>query len=97
MGFLSLFSKTPAAEAKIDRLPSGSFTLDRTGKVIVSTLPGSFPESIVTDIGALVLETFTSARAAKITLHEFQIHYGGLKLTAKEQRGGAMILLAPAR
>ncbi|MBI3874754.1 MAG: hypothetical protein HY300_02055 [Verrucomicrobia bacterium] len=96
MGFLNIFSKTPS-ETKLERLPSGSFTLDRNGRVIASTLPASFPEELRKQIGGTVLEAFISAREAKLPLTELHAHFGGLKLTAKEQRGGAMIMLAPAR
>jgi len=94
MGFLSLFSKAPEA-AKIERLPSGSFTIDRSGHVVTSTLPGSFPEVRVKLIGETVLKVFRSAQDQGLPLKEMFIHFAGLKLTARELRGGAIIFLAP--
>ena len=99
MGFLSkLFGKSPKREAaKIERLPTGSFTVDAKGRVLTSTLPQSFPEAVVREIGDAVLKSFGDARAAGLPAGELQIHFGGLKITAREQRSGAMIFLAPVR
>ena len=35
--------------------------------------------------------------AANLPVTELAIHYSALKITAKEQRGGVMIFLAPVR
>ena len=100
MGFLSNLFKTKKTQreaAKIDRLPSGSFTVDAGSRVLTSPLPQSFPEVVVRDIGSAVMESFQDARAAGLPVSELQFHFGGLKITAKEQRSGAMIFLAPIR
>lgn len=94
MGFLSLFSKAPAA-AKLERLPSGSFTIDRSGHVVTSTLPGSFPAARVKVIGETVTAIFRSAHQEGLPMKEMFIHFAGLKVTARELRGGAIIFLAP--
>ena len=94
MGFLSLFSKSSGA-AKLERLPSGSFTIDRTGRVLTSTLPGSFPEARAKLIGDTVLAVFLSAQQQELPLKELFIHFAALKVTARELRGGAIIFLAP--
>ncbi len=95
MGFLSSLFGSRKAELKIDRLPSGSFTVDRAGKVLTSTLPAIFPESLVKDIARAVLGAFDGAHEASLPLTEMQVHFGGFKITAREQRGGAIIFLAP--
>jgi len=92
MGFLNLFSKPPS---NIVRLPQGSFTVDASGKVVASTLPQTFPESQVREIGEAVITTFRSALSTDLPLTEITVHYAALKLTARELRGGAMIFLAP--
>lgn len=99
MGFLSrLFGASPKREAaKIDRLPTGSFTVDAKGRILTSTLPQSFPEAVAREIGDAVLKSFVDARAAGVPASEMQVHFGGLKITAREQRSGAMIFLAPIR
>jgi len=94
MGFLNLLSRRGAGPGLV-RLPTGSFTLDPGGRIVASTLPRSFPAAHVQQIGALVLSTFQSARAAQIPLTELIADYAALKLTARELRGGAIIFLAP--
>ena len=92
MGLLSLFSK-PAAT--LLRLPSGSFTVDREGCVLMGTLSSSFPAPLVKDIGQHVLAAFADAAAAQLPLAELVIHYPSLKIAARELRGGAIVFLSP--
>jgi hypothetical protein len=92
MGLLSVFSK-PAPT--LVRLPSGSFTVDREGSVLVGTLPSSFPASLVSDIARQVLAVFRDGAAAQLPLSEIIINYPSLKITARELRGGAIIFLSP--
>jgi hypothetical protein len=92
MGLLSLFSKP---EPTLVRLPSGSFTVDRSGKVVVSTLPSSFPEALMNEISTQVRTAFLEAESARLTLTEIIIHYPSLKIVARELRGGALIFLVP--
>ena len=93
MGLLNIFSKT--AKAELIPLPSGSFTLDRDGKIMTSTLPRTYPEANLLEIGNRILEVFKSAKEAKMPLHEITVHYNALKLLARELRGGAIIFLRP--
>ncbi len=93
MGFLKRFSQ-PKPQALL-RLPAGSFTLDRHGKVMTSTLPQSFPESCVQEISRRVLDSFHAAEKAEMPLSEIVIQYSALKLLARELRGGAIIFLMP--
>jgi hypothetical protein len=97
MGFLGFGSKSPAPAEKpvLIRLPSGSFTIDPTGRLVASTLPRSFPEAMVQAISTAVLATFQSAREAQLPLAELIAEYSSIKLTARELRGGAIIFLAP--
>jgi hypothetical protein len=92
MGLLSLFSK-PAPT--LVHLPSGSFTVDRTGRIVVSTLPSSFPGALMDDISSQVRTAFQEAKAAQLSLTEIVIHYSSLKIIARELRGGALIFLVP--
>lgn len=92
MGFLSLFSKgTPHLQS----LPSGSFTVDRDGGVLIGTVPSTFPQSLTRDIGLQVLATFREAKQAQLPLCELVVNYPSLKITARELRGGALIFLEP--
>ena len=92
MGLLSLFSK-PAPT--LLRLPSGSFTVDREGCVLMGTLPSSFPASLVKEIARQVRAAFGEAAAVQLPLAEMVVHYPSLKIAARELRGGAIVFLTP--
>jgi len=92
MGFLSLFAK-PAPT--LLRLPSGSFTVDREGCVLMGTLPSSFPANLVKDIAQQVRAAFSEATTAQLPLAELIIHYPSFKIAARELRGGAIVFLSP--
>jgi hypothetical protein len=92
MGLLNLFAK-PAPT--LLRLPSGSFTVDRDGRVLTGTLPSSFPLSLVKDIAQQVRNAFAEADTAQLPLAELVIHYPSLKISARELRGGAIVYLSP--
>lgn len=94
MGLLDIFSK-PDGEVKFENLPRGSFTVNPSGKLLASTLPQSYPEALMREIASTVQAAFQEAREAGQPLHELHVNFGSLKLTAREQRGGAMIFLAP--
>ena len=92
MGLLSLFAKSAPT---LVRLPSGSFTVDREGCVLMGTLPSSFPVSLVKDIARQVLGAFGEAADAQLPLAELVINYPSLKICARELRGGAIVFLSP--
>ena len=92
MGLLSFFAK-PAPT--LLRLPSGSFSVDREGSVLTSTLPSSFPASLVKDIAQQVRTAFGEDAKAQLPLTELTIHYPSLKISARELRGGAIVFLSP--
>src|SRR5438046_4723868 len=93
MGILSFLGKAGTVTQR--RLPAGSFTIDRAGRVLASTLPQSFPASVIQEVGERILATFRSAEAAQLPLSEFVAEYSPLKLTARELRGGAIVFLTP--
>ena len=93
MGRLRFFTKPPAPAPM--RLASGCFTVDRNGRLIVSTLPQSFSPELLDRIARAVLQAFRSAKEARVVLHEIQAHYPALKITARELRGGAIVFVAP--
>jgi hypothetical protein len=92
MGLLNLFAK-PAPT--LVRLPAGSFTVARDGRVLTGTLPSSFPASLVKDIAGQVRAAFSEAAAAQLPLAEFVINYPSLRIAARELRGGAIVYLSP--
>jgi len=93
MGFLNRFFKQEPS--KLVHLPSGSFTVDRAGQIMTSTLPQSFPADRLKDIGDKVLAAFRGAERAQMPMAEIIIHYSALKLLARELRGGAIVFLMP--
>ncbi len=92
MGLLKLFSKPSPT---LLRLPAGTFTVDRQGSVLASTLPSSFPDELVAAISQRVLATFREAAESHLSLSELSISYPSLKITARELRGGAILFLVP--
>lgn len=92
MGLLKLFSRHVAIPPK---LPFGSFTVDRQGQVLVSTLPQSFPRALQRDIGQRVLKSFQAAREANLNLTELRVCYAGFKLVARNLHGSAIVFLSP--
>jgi hypothetical protein len=95
MGLLNLFKRADDQAPGLTRLPSGSFTVDASGKTVVSTLPRAVPEAAIQQISMEVLSAFRSAREAGLPLSEVAVQYTTLRLTARELRGGAIIFLAP--
>jgi hypothetical protein len=95
MGILSFFSKPQPISPEMTRLPTGSFTVDTNGRIIVSTLPQSFSQGLAKDIGRLILDTFRTAQDTQLPLTELAIQYPALKITARSLRGGAIIFFTP--
>jgi hypothetical protein len=93
MGLLNFFSKP--GSVSLVRLPSGSFTLDRNGQLVVSTLPSSFPREILDDMGRAVLDSFAEARKAGLELERLVLQFGSLKVSARDLAGGAIVFLSP--
>ena len=92
MGFLKLFSKTGAA---VQRLPSGSMTVDRDGNVVATTVASGFPPALLGEIAQEVIRLFQEAHTAQMPLTEFNLHFASLRITAREMRGGAIVFLSP--
>ena len=93
MAFLNgIFSGRPP---RLARLRSGSFTVDAEGHVVSYTLPQSFPESHMAEIGREVLAYFRGAAKARVRIRELIVTYPALRLSARELRGGAIVFLAP--
>ena len=94
MGLLNIFGKGKG-EQKPCEIPNGTFTVDKEGNLLTSTVSSAFPIECIEQISRPVLAAFARARAAQMPLEELVIQFSALKITAKEMRGGAMIFLAP--
>jgi hypothetical protein len=88
MGLLTLFSKTSPS---VHRLPVGTMTLDRDGRVLANTVPSTYSAELLQEVSQQVLDLFGSSRRAQIPLSELAIHFASLKITAREMRGGAIL------
>jgi hypothetical protein len=93
MGLLDLFSRS--SRKALVHLPSGSFTVDREGKIMTSTLPQSFPEQFILEVGKQVLNCFRGADKAQMPMAEIVLQFSALKILARELRGGAIVFLMP--
>jgi hypothetical protein len=93
MGLLTSWFRSPKP---LLQLHSGSFSMDRTGRILATTLPSTFPHHLIVTIGLCIAVTFQEAQTAQMPLSEIIVHYPGLRITAREMRGGAMIFLSTA-
>jgi len=92
MGFLKrLFG----GHASVQQLPAGTVTVDKQGHIVTSTVSATYPQTLLQLIGRDVLDLFREARAAQMPLSEIGLHYGSLRITARELRGGAIIFMFP--
>jgi len=93
MGLLNIFRAKDGDARTV--LPAGSFTIDRNGKIIASTITSLFPEDNLKEISTAVIGSFANARNAGLALTELTIRLGAMNIRAVEMRGGAMIFLSP--
>jgi hypothetical protein len=92
MGLLKWFSSSQPA---VHKLPSGSFTVDRHGKVMTTTVAADFPVSLLDGIAKEILSVFREARTAQMPLAEVSLDFAGLQISARDMQGGAIIFLSP--
>ena len=92
MGILKLFSKSSPA---VQKLPSGSITVDRFGNIVTTTVPSSCPAKLLHSVTDEVLNIFREARGKQMAVAEISLHFASLRITARELRGGALIFLSP--
>ena len=95
MGFLKNIFSLFRRRADVQQLPTGTVTVDRHGHIVTSTVSSAYPGSLLQTIGRDVLELFREARVAEMPLAEVSLHFGSLRITARELRGGAIIFLFP--
>ena len=69
--------------------------MDRSGRLVISTLPSGLDAALLDEIGHQVIHAFKSARAAHLPLSELNIQYRSLKITARDLAGGAFVFFTP--
>lgn len=77
------------------RIPSGSFTVDSSGEILVGTLRAEWLRKFGPPIARAVLRAFSTAEDAGFPLTDLVVQYSGLKVTARNLRGGALVFLMP--
>jgi hypothetical protein len=77
------------------RFPRGSYTISAAGKIVVSTLPGTFSRDRMLAIGKVVLSTLASARDLGTPFTELAADFAGLEIRARDLAGGAIIFVTP--
>jgi hypothetical protein len=95
MGLLKNIFGSHAVTAGVTQLPSGSITVDRSGRIVSSTVSSAYPVEILHIVAKEVLALLREAHAAQMPLAEVSIHFAVLRITARELRGGAIIFLFP--
>ena len=92
MGILNWFSKS---EPVVQKVPAGSFTVDRHGRVMTTTVGSEYPQRLLDDTAREVLTLFREARTAQMPMTGLDLHFAGLHIKAREMQGGAIIFLSP--
>jgi hypothetical protein len=92
---MGILKRLFGSDATIQQLPAGTVTVDRQGHVVTSTVSSAFPRPLLEAISRDVLELFREARGGQMALTEISLHFGSLRITARELRGGAIIFLFP--
>ncbi|MBU6410914.1 MAG: hypothetical protein KGR98_11070 [Verrucomicrobia bacterium] len=95
MGILKKFFRRKR-QARVQELPTGSMTVNAKGDLLTSTVSSNYSRKLLTDVSREVLGIFREAREAQLPLAEFTVHFGSLRITAREMRNGAVIFLLPA-
>lgn len=94
---MSLFtwSRKKPEPATITRTPKGAFTVDASGNVVMSTLSAAMASRVQGPLSEAIISAFRDAHAAQLALTELSFNFHGLRVTARELRGGAIVFLTP--
>jgi hypothetical protein len=94
---MSLFtwSRKKPEPPTLTRTPKGAFTVDAAGQVVMSTLPAAMAARIQAPLSEAIISAFRDAHSAQLALTELSFTFHGLRVTARELRGGAIVFLTP--
>jgi len=94
MGFVTQIFIKPSKAALV-QVPTGSFKMDQSGRLMTSTLPAAFAAAHVEAIGTEIARAFLSGDRAQVALTQLTVDYPALKLLARKMRHGLMVFLVP--
>ena len=95
MAFLNRTKKTAASSEEV--IPSGSFTVDRNGRILTSTIRSGVPVEKLTLVARVVLDILHRAQESPVPAEEISVRFSSMNLEARDLRGGAIIFLTPAK
>lgn len=95
MGLLSRPAKTTGSQPGV--MPTGSFTVDRNGRILTSTIRSGVAPETLDRIAQTVLEALRGAQENASALQELTAQFSNLTLKARDLRGGAIIFLTPVQ
>ena len=93
MGILNWFAKSAPA---VRRLPAGSFTVDRHGNLMTTTVGSEYPQWLLDDTAREVLSLFLEARSAQMPLTGLDLNFAGLHIAARETEEWVEVSTHPA-
>ncbi len=94
MGFLDIFRSKPESLVSI---PTGSFTVNREGAIISSTVSSRVPAEQLREISSAILQTFEKAQRSGVPVTDVVFRTAAISIRGVELRSGAMIFLTPRR
>ena len=92
---MSFFSSKSSSPETLAQLPAGSFSVDSSGEILVGTVPSDWLNRHGPPLARVLVSTFAAAEAQACPLAEIVVRFAGLKVTARNLRGGALVFLAP--
>lgn len=76
-------------------IPRGAFTYDSAGGILV----GSVPQAWMEEFGPMLVKTlrkaFGVAAEKGLILNEIALYYAGVRIVARDLRGGGIVYLLP--
>ena len=95
MGLLNRPAKSTSPTPGV--MPSGSFTVDRNGRILTSTIRSGVAPETLDRVAQTVLEAMRAAQEGASPLQELAVQFTNMTLKARDLRGGAIIFLTPVK
>ena len=79
-----------------DKLGSGCFTIDKNGRIIMSTLTHNFPLPLAKEVARQALNLIQSAQGVQMPINTLTARYKKLTICVHPLMTGAIIYVTPA-